>query len=315
MRTNKVYIIMLLGIIIGIGISIISSYCLAETLINSKDVYYKDNSGLAVNNVQDAIDGTCTKFSKQIDTFLDKVYPVGSVYISTTLDTPAKVKTALGGTWEVYGKGQTLVGVDTSQNEFKTVNTAGGSKTTSYTPNGTVGNTTLTADQIPSHTHTISHTHTTPATNISSSGAHTHTTTASKITNVSVSTASLTGSIVFHGLSLASDVYQVSGVFSNGYTNSQATAAPTTASARSIGQINFNGNHTHTVSATIPALSIASSGAHTHTVPAMTTNSQSTTTSGATGGGQAHNHTFTGTATTLSTLQPYVTVYMYKRIE
>ena len=312
MKTN---IKIIIGVVVAVLISVSSCYVLADSIIDSKSVYYKDNSGLAVNNVQDAIDGTCTKFSKQIDTFLDKIYPIGSIYISATLDTPAKVKTAIGGTWEAYGKGQTLVGVDTSQNEFKTVNTTGGNKTTSYTPSGTVGNTNLTADQIPSHTHTISHTHTTPATNISSSGAHTHTTTASKITNVSVSTAPLTGSIVFHGLSLASDVYQVSGVFSNGYTNSQATAAPTTASARSIGQINFNGNHTHTVSATIPALSIASSGAHTHTVPAMTTNSQSATASGATGGGQAHTHTFTGTATTLSTLQPYVTVYMYKRIE
>ena len=312
MRTNKVYIIMLLGIIIGIGISIISSYCLAETLINSKDVYYKDNSGLAVNNVQDAIDGTCTKFSKQIDTFLDKIYPIGSIYISATLDTPAKVKTAIGGTWEAYGKGQTLVGVDTSQNEFKTVNTTGGNKTTSYTPSGTVGNTTLTADQIPSHTHTISHTHTTPATNISSSGAHTHTTTAKSITSgLTAQSAGAHTHVVTsaHGQLFtdfiggsASTALFVGAVGTNGLVSNPLYA-------------DTAGAHTHNVTGTIPALSIASSGAHTHTVPAMTTNSQSATTSGATGGGQAHTHTFTGTATTLSTLQPYVTVYMYKRVE
>ena len=42
-------------------------------------------------------------------------------------------------------------------------------------------------------------------------------------------------------------------------------------------------------------------------------------TSNATGGGQGHSHgftqpTFTGTQANISTVQPYVTVYMYKRI-
>ena len=62
---KKVYIIFLIAIII----SITSSYVLAQTLINSKDVYYEDNSSLAVNNVQAAIDGTCTKFSNGINQF------------------------------------------------------------------------------------------------------------------------------------------------------------------------------------------------------------------------------------------------------
>lgn len=31
------------------------------------------------------------------------------------------------------------------------------------------------------------------------------------------------------------------------------------------------------------------------------------------GGGQAHSHGFTGTATNISTLQPYITCYMWKR--
>lgn len=51
-------------------------------------------------------------------------------------------------------------------------------------------------------------------------------------------------------------------------------------------------------------------GAHTHkvtgsvTIPKLTTATQSTTTSGATG---------SGTSFSTSTLQPYITVYMYKR--
>ncbi len=87
---NKIMNIKILSaFILGIVISVITSYVLAETIIDSKDVYYKDNSGLAVNNVQDAIDGTCKRFEEKVDTFLDKVYPVGSIYISYGSTNPA----------------------------------------------------------------------------------------------------------------------------------------------------------------------------------------------------------------------------------
>lgn len=48
--------------------------------------------------------------------------------------------------------------------------------------------------------------------------------------------------------------------------------------------------------------STASGGEHTHTI------SESSI-----GGGSGHNHTFTGTSGTVSTLQPYITCYMWKR--
>ena len=102
---KKVYLLVLISFILGIMISITSSYVLAQTLVNSSDVYYdKTSSGLAVNNVQAAIDGTCTKFSNELTNFLNKIYPVGSIYISTASTNPS---TFLGGTWEAYGKGQT----------------------------------------------------------------------------------------------------------------------------------------------------------------------------------------------------------------
>ena len=293
------------------------SYVVAESLIDSKNVYYKDNSGLLADNVQDAIDGTCTKFESKVDTFLDKIYPVGSIYISVTLDTPAKVAADLGGSWEIYGKGQTLVGIDASQTEFNTIGKTGGAKSVSYTPSGTIGSTGLTISQIPSHTHTISHTHTTPATNISSSGAHTHSTTATSITSgLTAQSAGAHTHTVYNKLQGGSG-YTISGDYWNsntiGWTGS-------TINGRQEGSASFMssaGAHTHNVTGTIPALSIASSGAHTHTVPAMTTNSISTSTSGAAGKGttsDGHTHSFTGTAATISTLQPYVTVYMYKRV-
>ena len=265
---NKVYFLILVSFIFGVILSISVSYVLAATLVNSKDVYYEDNSGLAVNNVQAAIDGTCTKFSNQLQEFLLKVYPVGSIYISYSNTNPGDL---FGGTWEAYGKGQTLVGIDTESTEFKTAGQTGGVKNVSYTPSGSIGSTGLTIDQIPSHTHSISHTHTTPATTISSSGAHTHT---------------------------------VSGHVYSDYVKK--------VSGGNLPLINQNG----TLHSNLSSLSIPSGGAHTHTVPAMTTNSISTSTSGSAGKGttsDGHTHSFTGTATTINNLQPYVTVYMWRR--
>ena len=52
-------------------------------------------------------------------------YPVGSLFINTIDINPSAF---IGGTWVSYGKGRTIVGVDTSQSEFNTVNKIGGNK-------------------------------------------------------------------------------------------------------------------------------------------------------------------------------------------
>lgn len=70
---------------------------------------------------------------------------VGQVIMSTTLTTPAAVSAIYGGTWSAFGMGRTIVGVDTGQTEFNTVEKTGGAKTH-----------TLTIDEIPSHRHSIS---------------------------------------------------------------------------------------------------------------------------------------------------------------
>ena len=144
----------LFSIIIGIILSLLTNV-VAETLIKSADVSYIDNSNLKATNVQAAIDGTCTKFSNDLatlqTTIINKIYPVGSIYISYNSTNPS---TFLGGTWEAFGKGQTLVGIDASQKEFDTVGKTGGEKTH-----------TLTIDEMPSHTHEQNpHTHILPYT-------------------------------------------------------------------------------------------------------------------------------------------------------
>ena len=81
---------MLIGIIVGVLISSFVSYAIAETLINSKDVVYQDNSNLVADNVQDAIDGTCSKIDTRLSEIEDKLYTVkkiaGSIMFTTTTD-------------------------------------------------------------------------------------------------------------------------------------------------------------------------------------------------------------------------------------
>lgn len=66
---------------------------------------------------------------------IEKIYPVGSIFMSATLSTASAVGNALGGTWEAWGTGRVPVGVDTSQTEFDTVEETGGEKTHKLTTN------------------------------------------------------------------------------------------------------------------------------------------------------------------------------------
>ena len=72
------------------------------------------------------------------------VYPVGSIYTAVVSTNPA---TLLGvGTWAAFGAGKVMVGIDSSDTDFDTVEETGGAKTDSHT---------LTTAEIPSHTHGI----------------------------------------------------------------------------------------------------------------------------------------------------------------
>lgn len=56
---------------------------------------------------------------------IDQFYPIGSVFQSTNSANPA---TFMGGTWERFGNGRVLVGVDESDADFNTSEKMGGSK-------------------------------------------------------------------------------------------------------------------------------------------------------------------------------------------
>jgi hypothetical protein len=71
-----------------------------------------------------------------------EAFPVGSIYISVVSTDPSSL---LGyGTWVAFATGRTLVGIDTGQSEFDSVEETGGAKTH-----------TLTVNEMPSHTHSV----------------------------------------------------------------------------------------------------------------------------------------------------------------
>lgn len=63
---------------------------------------------------------------------IDIIYPVGSIYLTINTQDPSEV---IGGEWELWGKGKTIVGVDNSQTEFNSVEKTGGEKTHELTEN------------------------------------------------------------------------------------------------------------------------------------------------------------------------------------
>lgn len=69
----------------------------------------------------------------------DIFYPIGAIYQSTANTNPS---TFMGGTWERFGKGRVLVGVDEADSDFSTPNKTGGEK-----------NHKLTVSEMPSHSH------------------------------------------------------------------------------------------------------------------------------------------------------------------
>ena len=120
---------------------------------NNNSIVYLEDSGATENDASNQqLLSRIEALETQMETVatiansstLDKVYPVGSIYITATEDTVAKVQAKFGGTWQAYGAGRTLVGVDTNQEEFDTNEETGGEKTH-----------TLTVDEMPKHMHHV----------------------------------------------------------------------------------------------------------------------------------------------------------------
>ena len=114
----------------------------------------RDNTFEVAENWDVKVYGMLLK--EYIQQFAKNMYPVGSIYMSVSATNPS---TYFGGTWVAWGSGRVPVGINTSDSNFNTVEKTGGASAV-----------TLTASQIPSHTHTF----TGSSTTTNSAGGHTH---------------------------------------------------------------------------------------------------------------------------------------------
>lgn len=208
----------------------------------NKISYIENENGEKISPVT-SVGSIYTEDGKKL---LDALHPVGSIYLSTSSTNPS---TYFGGTWERFANGQVLVGVDTEETEFNTVQKTGGNKTH-----------TVTLDKVPAHTHSIPKLSGTAA----SAGSHTHNDTFA-VASAGSHTHRLKrgdGSTDFSGL----------GEFTNRKSGNEPVpqagsfiwdgVSATTTSA---------GAHTHTLNG-----SVSSGGAHTHTVSTNTSTTGST---------------------------------------
>lgn len=253
---------------------------------------------------------------------LGAAFPVGCIYTSTNSANPS---TYLGiGTWSAYGAGRVLVGAGGAYAAGST----GGAASLSVTPSGTVGGTTLTVANLPSHTHTATtasagaHSHTAQSAGShthdeNSAGSHTHTENSTGAHTHTRGTMEITGSFAGAG--------EGAGFCSGAFTTPGRTGAIVnnsgdrdnlyefTASKTWTGSTSSAGSHKHTIdSAGSHKHTIVSAGAHTHSTDSKGAHTHTITVS-STGSGTAHSHSFTGASMTISTLQPYVVVYFWRR--
>lgn len=269
------------------------------------------------------------------------IYPIGSIYISVNTTSP---ETLFGGTWEQL-QDRFLIGAG---NDYS-LNGIGGAASQSYTPAGTVGSHTLTTSEIPSHNHTFTgsavntgnqsqdHTHT--GTSGNQSAGHTHTgTSGNPSANHTHSGPSHTHSGPSHTHSgpshshaihrqadakqgTASTLYRIGGASSKYNVESEAAGTGATGAAGTGATGAAGTGATGTVSAwhthTTTTGGVSANHTHTTTTGGVSKNHTHSVTAagsiGNTGGGGGHNHSFTGTAATISTMPPYLAVYMWKR--
>ena len=256
-----------------------------------------------------------------VSDLLNRVYPVGSIYMSAVNVSPASF---LGGTWQAIEQGRMLM--------------AAGSSWQAGTTGGAAYHT-LTVAEMPAHDHSAvetaagGHTH---GASTGSAGAHAHsgstnnagnhyhtgTTNGAGSHSHTRGSMNITGSQAFHGINTSASVLEGGGngalypsAITSGYpkwgvgSGTQGYGAINFDASRSwTGSTSTDGSHTHSYSTSwsglhAHSLSISSAGAHTHSV--------------AIAAAGAHTHAITigraGSGAAFSILPPYIAVYMWRR--
>lgn len=213
-------------------------------------------------NADQAILLQLNTLSNQLSNLLDEAHPVGSLYLSTSDQNPAEF---LGGQWEAYAQGRTLIGAGTG-----TDNNGVSMDFTAESDGGEYMHT-LSAVEMPNHSHLVPGGTYTTSTNgnhqhsgtTDGAGNHTHAYTNAE--NASISTIGVDTYITGTAISSINFVTNGSNTSESGWHAHNFTT-------------NAAGNHNHNV--TIPDKNTSASGES-----------------------QAHNN-----------VQPYITVYIWRRV-
>lgn len=224
------------------------------------------------------------------------VYPVGSIYTSVNNVNPGTF--LAGTTWEPFAEGRMLVGVDTTQSEFEHVEQEGGEIVKNMQHTHPTGDHVLTLDEMASHTHGIyldtqsnthahsySHAHGPGQMRVVSDGSHYH----------GVTYRNGTTPVT---LDPGSSGYRLEWVADSGSGNNENI------------RTTEDGAHTHGLLGTTSTFTgETGDDTHSHRI------SGTTDPMAGSGGGAAHNHGDTGVGGSMnfSVLNPYITVYFWKR--
>ena len=264
---------------------LISMLMLVKTMNNSSTLNKKITEKVvddidydASGTMQERLTSLENKLNNIENSMLDKIYPVGSIYMSTTYSTIEEVTNAIGGTWEVYASGRTLVSAGTYTKDD------GNAVIYNIGEKGGNVSTTLTSSNIPS----LSVTGTTNSTGsgygiqyacesrtTSTNGNHKHEFNTGGLAMVINANSWYTG--------YGDQTHGFAGTLSGWWSNNN----------RNVSGINYAGNHAHT-STDCFANSISGVGAHTHTFTGNYTNNN---------------------VKDISIQNPYIVVYMYKRVK
>ncbi len=112
----------------------------ATTAINTVNDLKGKPNGVAALDANGKLAQMPTVDDLDIKNIFLSMYPVGSIYITTSATNPG---TLFGGVWRAFAPGRVLVGVNPSDSDFSTSGKMGGSKTH-----------TLTVNEMPKHVHT-----------------------------------------------------------------------------------------------------------------------------------------------------------------
>ena len=228
-----------------------------------------------------------------VSDLLNRVYPVGSIYMSAVNISPASF---LGGTWQAIEQGRMLM--------------AAGSSWQAGTTGGAAYHT-LTVQEMPAHDHSATeteaggHTH---GASTGSAGAHSHSGSTNSAGNHYHTGTTSTDGAHRHGTWGENSQWPAPFGFYDSANNHLGKDGGGIDGDNAVYNTTTDGNHSHNFSTSWAGehshwLSISSAGAHTHSV--------------AIAAAGAHTHAITigktGSGAAFSILPPYIAVYMWRR--